>query len=265
MKYNLVALDLDDTLLNTEHKLENETITVINELKKMGLNVIISTGRMYQSALPYAVKLGLNGPMITYNGAYVRNIFNDKLIYHQTIEKNVARELIQDVERSDMHINIYLDDNLYIEKHNDLSKIYEKISGVKAKEVGKLSFFIKSSPTKLLLIEKDYEKKMKFKEESRQKFYDRLAITESKKKFIEFMAPGVSKGKALKLLAEKHNIKQGEVVAIGDGWNDMEMIEWAGLGIAVQNAPEGVKKRADMIAPPHHDNGVATVLRDLFL
>lgn len=264
MDYKLIALDLDDTLLDKKHKISPVTSATIKDLKKRGLKILIATGRMLVSAMPYIKEMGLEGPMITYNGAYVKDISKDSLIYHQPVEEAMAREVAVFARENGMHIQVYQNDQLYADRANEETRLYEEVSGVKAEEVGDLSEFIQGGITKMLVIEQDPEKHSNYFKMLRDEFSSKLTVTVSKRYYIEVMAPGVSKARALKELADFYGIPVEEVIAIGDGLNDKAMIKWAGLGIAMADAPEEVKEVADMIAPPHHEEGVARILKELF-
>lgn len=262
--YELVVFDLDDTILNDNHELDKRTVDTIKKLKKMGKKVTIATGRMYISALPFIKKLEIDLPVISYNGAYVCNPNDGQIIFHKTIPEKIALEIIKEVEKTDMQINLYREDDLYIKERNKGVEIYEEIAGVRGIPIGELSSNFHDSPTKMLIVERDREKKEYYLNYFKKNYRDKLEITESKEIFIEFMARGVSKGRALKELADQLGISKKEVVAFGDGFNDLEMIEWAGLGIAMENAPDDLKKRADKIAPDHNQQGVVQVLEDIF-
>lgn len=263
MTYKMVAIDLDDTLLNKEHQVSRRNKDVIQKLTKQGIKVIIATGRMYVSALPFTQKLGLKGPVITYNGAYIKDNGSGNILYHQPIKEEMARQILSFAEKENLHINLYQNDKLYVAERNENARLYEEIAGIEAIEVGSLLKFIKGDVTKLLIIIHDYEKKLYYLKKLQEE-YPGLNITESKKIYIEFMAQDISKGKALKNLAGQLNFKKEEIVAIGDGWNDREMISWSGFGIAMGEAAEGVKEVADMVAPPHDEDGVAVALSKVF-
>ncbi len=264
MQYKMVVLDLDDTLLNKEHSISQKTINTLEKLKNKGVEVVVATGRMYCSALPYIKQLGLFGSMITYNGAYIRDVEEDELVFHQPIELNVAREILKDAEEAGLYANIYIDDNLFVNELGPESDLYKKISRVDAIPVGKLSEYISQAPTKLLIVEEDLEKNQHYRELFKEKYKDVVEVTESKAFFIEFMAKNVSKGHAIKVVANNLNIGLDEIIAIGDSWNDIEMLQTAGLGIAMGNAPDGVKKHADMIADDHDNEGVSSILTEIY-
>lgn len=264
MKYKLVVLDLDDTLLDKEHRVPDRTKKILNKLETRGIKIVIATGRMHCSAVPYMEQIGLSGLMITYNGAYIKDTSDETLFYHQPIKKNTALNIIKEAEEAGLHINLYIDDRLFVKEQNEYCQLYEDITGIRAEVVGNLSDYIYDDPTKLLIITKDRDKQQYYQKYFREKYQVGLEVTESKSYFIEFMSRGVSKGKAVEIVADKFSLDLAEVIAIGDSWNDLEMIKTAGLGIAMENAVDEVKKEADMIAPLHHQEGVACILSDIF-
>ncbi|MFW6007126.1 MAG: Cof-type HAD-IIB family hydrolase [Halanaerobiales bacterium] len=264
MNYKLLALDLDGTLLNEKSKLTQTSIEIINKIKQQGVKVIIATGRMLISALPYVKKLNLKGPVITYNGAYVKDISTEKVLYHKPVCEKLAVEIIRECKDKDLHLNFYLDDKLYVEEDNYLSRGYERSSGVTAHKVSSFEKFRGKDPTKLLIIEEDREKHQYLLKYFIDKYSKSLEIAESKSNYIEFMAKGVSKGKALKYITEKYSLKPKEVIAIGDSWNDLSMLSWAGVGIAMGNASDDIKKQADMVALSRKQDGVTRILTKIF-
>lgn len=264
MKYKLVVLDLDGTLLDDSNTISERTAADIAYICEQGIKVIIATGRMLISAMPYVQQLNLSGPVITYNGAYIKDIEQDQVIYHKPVALNVALSITEDCKREDLHLNYYEDDRLYVEEKNELSRAYELSSGVEAEEVGSLSQFAAKDPTKLLVIENDRERHQHYLKYFQNKYEGQLEITESKKHYIEFTASNVSKGNSLKFLTQKLGYKQEEVIAVGDGGNDLHMIQWAGLGVAMADAAPGVKAAADMIAPVSEEEGVAVILEKIF-
>lgn len=264
MKYKLLVLDLDDTLLNKKHIITDSTHKIIDKIKAEGVEVVIATGRMLVSALKFVKKLKLTGPVIAYNGAYIKETSTDRIISHQPINLELAKNIIEEAEAKNLHINLYQDDKLYVAKENQLSRDYARTSRVNAYSVGKLSDFISKPPTKLLIIENDREEQQFYLDYFQEKYKSELEVTESKRNFIEFAEKNVSKGKALEVVASELGVKTAEAVSLGDGWNDLEMIKKAGLGVAMENAPAGVKKEADIIAPPNDQEGAACILKDIF-
>lgn len=263
--YKLVVIDLDNTLLNNEHQISPRNLAVVQKVKEQGIEVIIATGRMFISAQPYLKRLELKNEAIVYNGAMVKDITSGEMMYHKPIKEKQAREIIKDVQKEGLHINLYQNDQLYVDNENEYSIRYEKISGITAIQVDNLVELDFDDPTKLLIIEDDPEKQKYYQKYLRDKYGNRIDVTQSKPYFIELGAKGVNKGKTLQQIINNKNIKSEEVIAIGDSYNDLEMITFAGTGIAMENAPDEVKEKADLIAPHHEEDGVAKILDKLIL
>jgi len=264
LAYKLLALDLDGTLLNKNQSLDPEIKNTIKKLKMLDIRILIATGRMFISALPYIKELNLSGPMITYNGAYIRKHETDEILYHKPLKKEVAQMLIEEAQKHNLHIQIYHNDNLYVEQRNKIINRYEKISGVDATCLKELSN-LDGAPTKLLIIEDERDKFEYYYKYFIDKYGDKVEVAESITNFLELGAKGVNKGQALQYIAENFNIKKNEVVSAGDSWNDSEMISWSEIGIAMNNAPQDLKEKADIIAPPSDQGGLNKILHDIFI
>lgn len=264
MKYKLLAIDLDGTLLNEKKELSESSIEIIKEIQKQDIKVVIATGRMLISALPYVKKLEAEGPVITYNGAYVKDVIQDKVLFHKPVIEELAFQIIRECKENDLHLNLYHDDKLYVEEDNELSRGYERSSGVKARKVESFAQFKGQSPTKLLIIEDDRKRQQYFLQYFQDKYSDKMEVAESQSNYIEFMTKGVSKGKALKNIAENFTIKQKEVIAVGDSWNDLSMLSWAGLGVAMGNASRQIKERSDLVVSSRANDGVTEIIKKIF-
>ncbi|MFW6308692.1 MAG: Cof-type HAD-IIB family hydrolase [bacterium] len=258
--HKLLALDLDGTLLDEKNNITEKNLLALKKAQQAGVEVVIATGRMLVSARPFFEKLVLSGPIITYNGALVKDIKLDEIISHQPVNLEITREIIKDTQTKGLHLNLYLDDQLYVAEHNHQSRGYEKSTGVTAKAVGSLLEFVDKPPTKLLVIEENREKFLRLLEEYRSRYKGKLMITESKKHYLEFCDLEATKGKALHQVARKLNIPQQRVIAVGDSNNDLPMIRWAGTGIAVESADPEIKNQADVIAPRPENDGIAYLI-----
>ncbi|MCK8824072.1 Cof-type HAD-IIB family hydrolase [Fuchsiella alkaliacetigena] len=264
--YKLLAIDIDDTLLSDELVLTSEIKQTIQAAITQGVEVTLATGRMYSSALPYAQQLELQAPIITYNGALVKSPVSKEVFKHQPISLELAQQVATLAASEDWHLNIYQDDQLYVNKMGVEVKEYEQIAGIKATLIeGALADFLTTAPTKLLVLAKDFEEARQINLKLQEVFAERLSVTKSKDRFVEIMQAGVSKGVALLDLARDLGIDYKEVIAIGDSLNDLEMIKEAGLGVAVANANPELKEEADYITASNEENGVAEVIKKFIL
>jgi Cof subfamily protein (haloacid dehalogenase superfamily) len=265
MSYKLIAIDLDDTLLGADHQISEPTKEVIKQAQERGIKVVIATGRMHASAKPYAQQLGLTGPIITYNGALTKKVASGDVVEHKPVSLELTKEIAGYAQNNDLHLNLYLNDNLYFNQDSSEAKYYQDLAGIKGEVIREdLDQFIDQASTKLIIIDED-DRVQEVLAELQSKYVDRLHITTSKSVFVEIMNPEVNKGQAVANLAEKYGYQASEVIAIGDSYNDQEMLEYAGLGVAVDNAWPEVKESADYITKAHDEEGVAEVIKKFVL
>ena len=261
----LIALDLDDTLLGPDLTVSPACCSVLQEAVTRGIKVTFASGRMYRSVQPYAEKLRLGTiPLITYNGALVRFAGYGKTIFHRPLEIEPARELILSFREAGLHINVFLNDELFMEKLDEEGKRYIERSRVKVNLVKDLSAVLLSGPTKILGCGPP-EDISKLQKQMARKYRGRIFFTRSRPRFLECLAPGVNKGLALAKVAGFFGVAAHEVMAVGDAPNDLEMLKWAGIGVAMGNSPPEVQKAADWTAPPNHRDGVAAAFRRYIL
>lgn len=264
----LVALDLDDTLINDNHEIPQENMEAIERVRELGAEVIIATGRMFCSAKPFAEAMGMRPEqmMISYNGAMVRRI-NGELVSHTPLEESTALAIIRFCQERDWTLNAYYNDELYVEKINANVKYYESMIGIKAQPVGDLYEFVADGhkPISKLLIVGDDENFGENLPIMQAEFGAAAQVTRSKKRYVEMTHLDATKGKALAKLAESLGLKSDEVMAIGDGGNDLQMIKWAGIGVAMANAAQYVREAADFVTKTNNEAGVAYALNRFIL
>lgn len=267
MEYKLVAIDLDDTLLKDDLKISPNTIEAIQEAVNKGVTITLATGRMFQSALKYAKEINLNVPIITYHGAYVKNIIDGNVLYERLLSYEISIELIKKLKEMGKDIQLYLNDELYAEKSNKHVEEYSRIVQVECNYVEDLIDLIaekKVLPMKVLAIDDPTEIKVMY-EEFKELYKDKIHVTISKPHFLEFSHIEATKGQAIKHLATHLGISIDEVIAIGDSYNDWDMIEMAGLGVAMGNSHPEIKKIANYITKSNNDDGVSEVLHKFIL
>ena len=263
MTVKLLAIDVDDTLITDELVIPKETHQAISQAQAKGVHVILATGRMWQSTVPYARELGLTGPLILYNGAMVRTV-EGEVKQHYPVPLSLARELAKLCQAHDLDLNVYVDDELYVEQVTEHTEYYQMMTGTEAVPVGDLVHFLDTEPTKLLIVGHEAPIASWLGHLSQQ-YEGQLSIFQSKPRYIEITRKGISKGVALKALAESLGLAREEVIAIGDGGNDVAMLQYAGIGVAVGNASDAAKEAADWIAPSNEEAGVAEAIRKFIL
>lgn len=264
MKFKLLAIDCDDTLLNTECKLEKSTVAMIKKVRERGVGVTLATGRMFKSASGFAEELEMNLPMIVYNGALIKNAFTGEILLHQPIPVVLIKKIIDYAKERKVYLQLYIDDNLIIEKYQEETQLYMDIAGVDYQEVGDFANFPLVPSTKLMMIG-DSKRIAAVEEELKGLYGNELSFMQSRPYFLEIIHPNVSKGKALEVLAEKHGILREEIIAVGDSFNDIGMIRYAGMGVAVANARDALKVHADYITTKERNLGVEEAIAKFIL
>jgi hypothetical protein len=241
-----------------EGVVQPRTSAALRRAEAAGLHVIVVTGRMVQSVRRFLDPVGLREPVICYQGAVVADA-DGTWLRHEPMPLELAREAIAAVEEEGYSPNVYVNDELYVSMATQGTLDYAGFQHLEIHQVGDLLGWLEAPPTKLVCVgdpaELDgVEQRMK------AHFGDRLYISKSLPYFLEFAAAGVTKGAGLQFLADRMGFTPAATVAFGDGENDVELVEWAGYGVAVENAHARVKAVADWVCPSAEEEGVAQVL-----
>lgn len=268
MKYKLIAIDLDGTLLMNGKSINEENIKAIEYAKSKGVIVVIATGRVTTSGRVFADKLGLETYVISSNGARAYDIKNKKVVYEDGMDIDVAKSLTDYFETLGTYYHAYVDDVMYARYEREQLLFYTEQNIGLPKELQMdirvcddfYDVFEKnrSKISKVMTITEDVGLLKEVKEYlSNNK---KIITMTSNWNNIEVMNSTVGKGNALMHLSDIIGIRREEVISIGDNDNDISMIKWAGMGIAMGNAIEEVKKAANDITGNCEDNGVAAAI-----
>lgn len=267
MKYSLIVSDFDNTLANSERKVSAFTQNAISEYQKAGGKFMICTGRMFPSARKEARALGLKGEVIAYNGAVIGDIETGEKFYQAEIKKNAAIEILQDFEKlSDVYTQLYVDDKIFVKCDNPYTREYCMLCGLSFVETKiSLSDFLRSQEKDVteVLVMAEPKKVLELYRKYLQKDSKDYTVISSEKNFLEFISPQANKGIALRAYCEQNGIKPECVACFGDNYNDIFMIEYAGLGVAVENGVDELKNKADLVCPSNDDDGVAKIIEKI--
>jgi Cof subfamily protein (haloacid dehalogenase superfamily) len=267
----LLIVDIDGTIAGKSNQVSNRVKTAIRAAQAQGVRVGIATGRMYQSALRFHHEIGADFPLIAYQGAWIQDPATDTTYRHLPVPVKIARELIDYFEQSHLFdklsLHVYLDDRLYVRDINPDTELYIGRSGIPAHPVGDLRKVLTDNPTKILAMSEDINLIDSLLLDLRHRYpQDALHITTSVPIFLEATQSGVNKGSAIDYIATKLlGISAENVLAIGDNFNDVEMIDYAGIGVAMGNAPDDVRAIADWVAPHIEADGVAAAIDKFIL
>lgn len=258
MSIELIAIDLDDTLLDSRLRISESCRYALGRARDAGVKITLATGRMYRSARPYALELEMEVPLITYQGALVKTAISNEAIYYQPVPSNLALEVVKAARAYGYHYQTYLDDSLYMERLSPEGIIYSKLAGVEPVIEPDLPRRIaEEEPTKIIIVQNQFELMQRLEEDLKKEFDGLLYITRSKPNYLEVMNLRATKASGLKAVSEYLGIDRTSIMALGDSYNDIDMLQWAGIGVAVGNAPKEVQEAADFVTASNDEDGVA--------
>jgi len=257
MTYRLLAMDLDDTLLPREGSFSDRTKSAIRRAQDRGIMVTLASGRTFGQMMRFTQELGIDLPLIAHQGALIKDQTTGQVLHEDLISPEIIRDVILFCRQHDLHLNLYIDDEVFVEKAGAEFELYSALSREIHQPIHDLVSVLDRSPTKFIVVSATPERTEAILPLLKESFADRLSILRSHPLLIEGVIPTVSKGRALSMLAEHVGVSRAETAAIGDNENDIEMLVWAGLGLAMGNAPPKVQAAADYVLPPISEDGAA--------
>ena len=265
MGVKLFVSDIDGTLLMPGKKISQKNIDAVKKMVAAGITVTIATGRMYRATLPIAQELGVNVPIITYNGALIKSV-DGEILHAEYLPEDIVVELVNFYERQGWYVQSYSEDNLCYAEFNKYANYYETMQKVKGAAIGWDGMKNKTSHVcKLLSIADNEEQTLSRMAALKAEFGDKIDVTKSTPIYTEIICPGVSKAAAINILAQKLGIDRSEVMAIGDSDNDLPMLKAAGTSIAMGNGTDEVKAACDFVTGLCEDDGFAQAVEKFVL
>lgn len=251
--------------MGPDHLLPARTREAVAAAQARDVHVVIVTGRMYQSALPFARELKLDGlPMGTYNGAAIWEYPSGRLLYHEPLPLEAGKKVAAFCEANGLHLNAYVDDELYVPDLGERTQRYIAVAGVKAHPVGSLFLWMSKPSTKLLIVDEP-ERIQAIRPEIQELLGPSYHVTSSIPSFLEITSERATKGVALEWIANSLGVAREEVMAVGDAYNDLPMLKWAGTSFAMTHSPDEVKRAATYVAEGGPGLGVADALERMGL
>ena len=269
-RIRLVALDLDGTLVGDDLRLPPRTAATVRAVVARDVHVALVTGRMTTSALPYAREMGLRAPLVGLQGALVREMPEPgsrrlgRLLLHRPLAAEVARDAMAWCERAGLAAHVNHLERMVIGADDERADDYSRWAFGRVQLVPDLQAWVRRPVTKVISVGPPPLAERVFAE-ARAAFAGRADATVSHPMFLEFVAPGVNKGRAVHYLARRLGVDMRDVVAIGDQLNDLEMVGEAGIGVAMAGAPAALRSVARLQAPSIAEEGAAVVLEELIL
>lgn len=260
MSVKLFVTDLDGTLLPGGKTVSPENIRAVREAVRAGVTVTIATGRMYRAALPVAEALGVEVPIITYNGALIRST-SGRVYYRSDIQPGTVRRVVEFCRKRGWHVQTYSRDELYFAEYDDYARAYECDQQIRGHVVGWDGLLEHTEEvSKLLSITDGAEQTENRLHELREAFGREVSPVRSKANYAEIINPGVSKADGVRRLAETLGIAIADTMAIGDAENDLPMLKAAGRSVAMGNAVPAVREACDYVTSECGQNGFAAAV-----
>ena len=261
MTYRLLALDVDGTVAGKDRRVSAVVRAAVAAAQERGVHVTLATGREFRSASRFARDLGLSAPLICSQGAVIKNCVTLDVLHHVPLSGTLAAEAITMLHGTGVCVIANIDDKLYIVEDGPGFAGFTRRWGtpdpahvVVAPNLAAITR--QTPPTKVMffgdpsIVDRELARVI-------DHFGEALAFVRSDVTVGEMIAPGLSKGVALATVAETLGVDRDQVIAIGDEENDVPMLQWAGLGLAMGNAPDSVKQKADAVIPSVDEDGVA--------
>ena len=264
-RYKLLVVDIDGTLLNKNGTISAEDKKTLARASDSGIQVSLSTGRVVQASLGIINQLSLDGYHIFFDGALVSNPENGEEVYVAPISKELVRQIGEAAHQSEINLDLYSVTHFFVERETWATNIRHQFFGLQPTIVDFTQLWLKERIIKGTLVVRSVEEKATA-DSFRLHFKGRFSFSMTKTPaypevdFINVLAPGVSKGKALEALASHLGIALNEVMAIGDGANDVSLLSKAGLAIAMDNATAELKAVADYVTLDVDHSGVTAAI-----
>lgn len=262
MSYKMIVLDLDDTLLKNDGTISGKTKNTLKKVQEDGIKVVLASGSPTFAIEPVANALELEkygGYIISYNGARIIECRDKKELYAANITREEVQKLYQMSQEKDAYIQTYIGDNIIASQPNKFTDIEKQITGMEIIVPNDFSSYVQQEVVKVIVLQEP-EKLKELEKKWKPLIQNKLYMTISKPFFLEFMNLEVDKGKSILRLGKMLGIDAEEIIAIGDSYNDITMIQAAGLGVAMGNAVEAVKEIANYVTEDNEHDGVATVV-----
>ena len=269
MKYKMIVLDVDGTLLTDEQTISARTRATLLKVQQMGVRVVLASGRPTHGVIPLARSLELDkngGFVLSYNGGQIIHMPTDELVFEKRIDPEFMAYLERGARKRGFAIFTYRGDEILTSDAQNPHVQHEaELNGMRITEVKDFAEAVDFAPCKVMLVSDDEAALIGLEEHWRRRLAGTLDVFPSEPYFLEVVPEFIDKANTLSVLLEKEGIDRADVVAIGDGVCDVTMIQLAGLGVAMGNAQDSVKVCADVVTLTNAEDGVAVALEKAIL
>ncbi|MDO6801629.1 Cof-type HAD-IIB family hydrolase [Wenyingzhuangia sp. 1_MG-2023] len=266
MKYKMIVLDMDDTLLTDNHTISDRNKRAIKAAQEKGIYVVLASGRPTAAMVHYAKELQLdqyNSYIISFNGSQIIDMAKEECIFEQTLSVEDVHDIYDFGQANNTAFITYKDGVIIGTKDSEYIDVERKLTGMPYKKVVDLKTNITKNCVKCLLLEEPSY--LKTVETKLKQVRPDLSVSMSKPFFLEVMPKGIDKAATLKRLIDQLGILQKEIIAVGNAGNDLTMVEFAGLGVWVDNVTPELREKADLIVASNNNDGVAEIIEKKLL
>ena len=269
MKYKLLVLDVDGTLLNEAKEISKRTLAALLKVQHMGVRIVLASGRPTYGLLSISKTLELGnfgGFIVSYNGCQIINAQDGKILFERRINPEMLPYLEKKAQKNGFDLVTYQDNTLITNApENDFIRKEAKLNDLIIIDEEEFSTSIDFAPCKCVLVSDDEEALIDLENHWKKRLDGTLDAFRSESYFLEVVPPGVDKANTLGVLMEQLGVARGEVIAIGDGVCDVTMLQLAGLGIAMGHSQDSVKVCADYVTASNEEDGVAQAVEKMIL
>ena len=248
--YRLAAVDLDGTLLGPNKEIGEENAAAVRRLNENGARVIIASGRRHQNSIRFQRQLQLKGPIIACQGGLIRDGESGNVIEAHFLPQAVAKDIVSEAEKNGVQAIYYHLDHLYVaERNNRWIDLYESRVGERAETLPSLSQLDGRRALKIVWYGDPVVLK-KIRPEIAERYRGKVDVLSTESENLEFMPRGINKAAALEKVARELGVSREQVLAFGDAENDLQMLAWAGMGVAMRHGNPAAIAAAKLISPP---------------
>ena len=266
MSYKLIALDIDGTIRTIDTPISDRTRRAVAAVRDAGAIVTLATGRIFGSAARNSAELAIDAPIASAQGAYIANPVSGEILRHRPLTQPMMRQALDALDRQpaarDTLIVAYHAHAIYVNRLDDWATAYGKRNNIAVHAVPDLRQVADLGMTRLVVVGED-ALIQSLEANLNARLDSQLLVTRSLPHFCEILHPQGGKDSALAWMCARFGIQRSQTIAFGNGYNDVQMLAWAGLGVAVGDAVPEALAAADRIAPPLEEHGVARILEDL--
>lgn len=247
--FRLAAIDLDDTLLGPDKQISAANAAAVSTLRDREVRVILASGRRHENMLRFHQQLGLQGPIVSAQGALVKDAETSEILHQYPVPADLAAEVVVEGIARSMTLIYYHSDGVYVSEKNKWTELYQSRTGDAPTVYGNLTILASETPHKIIWCDAP-SRIAALLPQMQARYEKRLYVVTTDPEFLEFIAVGVNKAVGVATVAKRYGIDSAQVLAFGDGNNDVAMLKWAGLGVAMSDARPSAKAAAALISPP---------------